>query len=161
MLLHLAQPLYNSVLVSLTHKRLDSWGREKQREGLKRERLQLKEQSQLDQERLFRREERTARLRSIAHLAISTPPVAPKTRLMSPDEYSQQCSKAQSSNEGLTIDSELSSSQGSNHDKTCSETSEAPSQTELLGNLDQTTSDTLTWQTLGLVDFAEHGVGWL
>jgi len=48
-----------------------------------------------------------------------------------------------------------------NHEKTSPNTSERAPKTKLLGDLDQTASGTLSWKTLSLVNFAQHGVGGL
>jgi hypothetical protein len=45
-----------------------------------------------------------------------------------------------------------------NHDETSTNTSIRATETELAGNLDQTAGGALSWQTLGLVDLAQHGV---
>ena len=55
----------------------------------------------------------------------------------------------------------MTSSQGSDHEETGSETRIAAAETELLGDLDQAAGGALSGQTLGLVDLGKHGVGGL
>lgn len=61
----------------------------------------------------------------------------------------------------VSVDGELTSGDSSNHDSTSTNTGERATDTELLTDLDETGDGTLSWETLGLVDLAEHGVGWL
>jgi hypothetical protein len=55
----------------------------------------------------------------------------------------------------------LACGESSNHEKTSTDTAERTFDTKLLGDLDQTASGALSWKTLSLVDFAQHGVGGL
>jgi hypothetical protein len=61
----------------------------------------------------------------------------------------------------VTVDGELTGSDGANHEETGTDTTVRATDTELLGDLDQTGDGTLTRSTLGLVDLGEHGVGGL
>lgn len=63
--------------------------------------------------------------------------------------------------EELTIDGELSGSQGTDHEETGTDTGVRTLETKLLGDLDQTGGGALTGETLGLVDLGKHGVGGL
>lgn len=60
-----------------------------------------------------------------------------------------------------TVDGELSGRDTSNHDETSTNTSVAAADTELPADLDQTAHGAFSGKTLGLVDFAKHGVGGL
>jgi len=60
-----------------------------------------------------------------------------------------------------TVDGELSSSDGTDHEETSTDTTEGSTETELTSDLDETAGGRLTWKTLGLVDLGKHGVGWL
>ena len=61
----------------------------------------------------------------------------------------------------VTVDGELTSSQGTKHEETGTDTAVRTAETELLGDLDQTGGGTLTRLALGLVDLGKHGVGGL
>jgi hypothetical protein len=61
----------------------------------------------------------------------------------------------------LPVDGELTGSQGSDHEETSADTRVGSTETELLGDLDQTGGGSLSGQTLGLVDLRKHGVGGL
>jgi hypothetical protein len=61
----------------------------------------------------------------------------------------------------ITVDGELSSGQGSDHEQTGAKTGVRALNTELLGDLDQAGGGALSGSALGLVDLGEHGVGWL
>ncbi|KAJ5138687.1 uncharacterized protein N7515_003535 [Penicillium bovifimosum] len=61
----------------------------------------------------------------------------------------------------VTVDGELTGSDGANHEETGTNTTVRATDTELLGDLDETGDSTLTRGTLGLVDLGEHGVGGL
>lgn len=61
----------------------------------------------------------------------------------------------------VTVDGELTSSQGTNHEQTSTDTGVGATEAELLTDLDQTGDGTLTGLTRGLVDLGEHGVGGL
>jgi hypothetical protein len=61
----------------------------------------------------------------------------------------------------LTVDGELTGGQGTDHEETGTDTAVRATDTELLGDLDQTASGSLTGSTLGLVDLGQHGVGGL
>lgn len=61
----------------------------------------------------------------------------------------------------VTVDGELTGSDGTNHEETSTNTGEAALETKLLGDLDQTAGGALTGETLGLVDLGKHGVGGL
>jgi hypothetical protein len=61
----------------------------------------------------------------------------------------------------VAVDGELTSGQGTDHEETGTDTAVRATETELLGDLDQTAGGTLTRLTLGLVDLGEHGVGGL
>ena len=58
----------------------------------------------------------------------------------------------------ITVDGKLSGSKSSHHEQTSAETSKRALKTKLLCNLDQTAGGSLSWKTLGLVDFAQHGI---
>jgi hypothetical protein len=47
------------------------------------------------------------------------------------------------------------------HEQSSTDTSEGSTETKLLSDLDQTAGGSLSWKALGLVDLAEHSVGWL
>jgi hypothetical protein len=59
----------------------------------------------------------------------------------------------------VTVDGELTGSEGTDHEETGTDTAEGSTETELLGDLDETGHGALTGLTLGLVDLGEHGVG--
>lgn len=61
----------------------------------------------------------------------------------------------------VTVDSELTSGDTTNHDQTGGETSEGTTEAELTGNLDEAGNGTLTGGGLGLVDLGQHGVSGL
>jgi hypothetical protein len=61
----------------------------------------------------------------------------------------------------VTVDGELTSGQGTDHEETGTKTSERSTETELASNLEETAGGALTWETLGLVDLGQHGIGWL
>lgn len=61
----------------------------------------------------------------------------------------------------VTVDGELTGSEGANHEETSSDTGVGATETELLTDLHETTDGALTGETLGLVDLGEHGVGGL
>ena len=61
----------------------------------------------------------------------------------------------------LTVDGELTSGQGTDHEETGTDTAVRAAETELLGDLDQTAGGALTGLTLGLVDLGQHGVSGL
>ena len=61
----------------------------------------------------------------------------------------------------ITVDGELSSGQGSDHEQTGANAGVRATEAELLGNLDQAGGGSLSRCALGLVDLREHGVGWL
>jgi hypothetical protein len=61
----------------------------------------------------------------------------------------------------VTVDGELTGGQGADHEKTGTDTTVRATETELLGNLDETAGGALTGLTLGLVDLGKHGVGGL
>lgn len=61
----------------------------------------------------------------------------------------------------VTVDGELTSGEGGNHDDTGTETDEETLGTELTGHLDKTRGDGLTLTTLGLVDLGKKGIGGL
>lgn len=52
----------------------------------------------------------------------------------------------------ITVDGELTGGQGTNHEETSTDTSEATTKTKLLSNLDQSAGRSLTGETLCLVD---------
>ena len=52
----------------------------------------------------------------------------------------------------ITVDGELTSSQGSDHEKTSTETTKAAPQAEFFRDLDQAAGGAFTWQALCLVD---------
>jgi hypothetical protein len=59
----------------------------------------------------------------------------------------------------VTVDGELTSGQGSDHEETGTDTGVGATETELLADLDQTGGGALTGEALGLVDLGKHGVG--
>lgn len=61
----------------------------------------------------------------------------------------------------VTVDGELTSSQGSDHEKTGADTRVGSTETKLLGDLDKTAGGSLSGKALGLVDLGKHGVGGL
>jgi hypothetical protein len=61
----------------------------------------------------------------------------------------------------VTVNGELTSSQSTNHEETSRKTAEAATKTKLLRDLDESAGGALTWETLGLVDLAEHSIGGL
>ena len=61
----------------------------------------------------------------------------------------------------VTEDSELTSGDGADHEQTGTNTTVGATDTELLGDLDETGDSSLTGSALGLVDLGEHGVGGL
>lgn len=61
----------------------------------------------------------------------------------------------------VTIDGELTSGQGTNHEETSTNTSVRSLEAELLADLDEAGGGSLTGETLGLVDLGKHGVGGL
>lgn len=61
----------------------------------------------------------------------------------------------------VTVDGELTGSDGTNHEKTGTDTSVAATDTKVLGDLDKTGDRALTRSALSLVDHTEHGVGGL
>lgn len=61
----------------------------------------------------------------------------------------------------VTVDGELTGGQSTNHEETGTDTGERATETELLGDLDETAGGTLTRKSLGLVDLGKHGVGGL
>lgn len=62
---------------------------------------------------------------------------------------------------GLTVDGELTGGQGTDHEETGTNTAVGTTDTELLGDLDETAGGALTGLTLGLVDLGQHGVSGL
>lgn len=61
----------------------------------------------------------------------------------------------------ITVDGELSSGQGSDHEQTGANAGVRALEAELLGDLDQAGGGALSGCALGLVDLGKHGVGWL
>lgn len=61
----------------------------------------------------------------------------------------------------VTVDGELTGSEGTDHEETSTNTAEGATETKLLGDLDQTRGGALTGETLGLVDLGKHGIGGL
>lgn len=61
----------------------------------------------------------------------------------------------------VTVDSELTSSDTTNHNQTGGETGEGATNAELTGNLHEAGNGTLTSGGLGLVDLGQHGVSGL
>lgn len=61
----------------------------------------------------------------------------------------------------VTVDKELTGSEGTDHDETGAHTGEETTDTELLGHVNETRGDGLAGETLGLVDLGEEGVGGL
>jgi hypothetical protein len=61
----------------------------------------------------------------------------------------------------VTVDGELTSGQGTDHEETGTDTAVRALEAELLGNLDETAGSALTRKSLGLVDLGKHGVGGL
>lgn len=58
----------------------------------------------------------------------------------------------------VTVDGELTGGQSTNHEETGTDTAVRSTETELLGDLDETAGGSLSGQTLGLVDLGKHGV---
>lgn len=61
----------------------------------------------------------------------------------------------------VTVDGELTGSNTTNHEETSTNTAVRATETELLGDLDETGGGALTGETLGLVDLGQHGVSGL
>jgi hypothetical protein len=61
----------------------------------------------------------------------------------------------------VTVDGELTSGQGADHEETGTDSTVRALKTKLLGDLDQTAGGALTGKGLGLVDLGKHGVGGL
>ena len=61
----------------------------------------------------------------------------------------------------VTVDGELTGSEGTDHEETGSNTGERTTDTKLLGDLEEAGGGALTGETLGLVDLGKHGVGGL
>jgi len=61
----------------------------------------------------------------------------------------------------VTVDGELTGSEGSNHEETNTDTGVGATETELLTDLHEAGDGALTGKTLGLVDLGEHSVGGL
>ena len=61
----------------------------------------------------------------------------------------------------VTVDGELTGGQSTNHEQTGADTRVGATDTELLGDLDETAGGALTRESLGLVDLGKHGVGGL
>lgn len=61
----------------------------------------------------------------------------------------------------VTVDSELASSDATNHEQTGTDTGVRATEAKLLADLEQTGHGTLTRGALGLVDLAQHGVSGL
>jgi hypothetical protein len=61
----------------------------------------------------------------------------------------------------LTVDGELTGSQSTDHEETGTDTRVRSTETELLGDLDQTGGGSLSGKTLALVDLGQHGVSGL
>ena len=61
----------------------------------------------------------------------------------------------------VTVDTELSHGNQTNHGKTGTNTGVRSLDSELFSDLDKTGGGSLSWRTLGLVDLGQHGVGWL
>ena len=61
----------------------------------------------------------------------------------------------------IAIDGKLTSRQRTHHKQTSTKTAEGATETKLLGNAKESAGRALTWSTLGLVNFGEHGVGGL
>ena len=58
----------------------------------------------------------------------------------------------------VAVNSKLTGSKGTDHEETGTDTAVRATETELLGDLDQTAGGALTGLTLGLVDLGQHGV---
>lgn len=84
------------------------------------------------------------------YFEISTPPVAP--RIYGIVSHVTQGSSGLAYSLDITVDGELTSSQGSDHEKTSTETTKAAPQAEFFCDLDQAAGGAFTWQTLCLVD---------
>lgn len=61
----------------------------------------------------------------------------------------------------VTVDGELTGSEGTDHEETGTNTTVRATDAELLSNLDQAGGGALSGKTLGLVDLGKHGVGGL
>lgn len=61
----------------------------------------------------------------------------------------------------VAVDGELTGSEGTDHEETGTNTAVRTTETELLGDLDQTAGGSLSGKALGLVDLREHSVGGL
>ena len=61
----------------------------------------------------------------------------------------------------IPINRKLPRRQRSHHEQSCSDPGIAPPQPQILRDLDQPAGGALSWESLGLVDLAEHGVGGL
>lgn len=61
----------------------------------------------------------------------------------------------------VAVDGELAGGQSANHEQTSADASVAATETELLGDLDQSAGGALAWETLCLVDLGKHGIGGL
>lgn len=61
----------------------------------------------------------------------------------------------------VTVDGELTGSQGTDHEETGADTSVAATEAELLADLGKAGDGALTRETLGLVDLAQHGISGL
>lgn len=61
----------------------------------------------------------------------------------------------------VAVDGELTGSKSTNHEETGAKTGVRTTDTELLGDLDETRGGTLTRSTLGLVDLGQHGISGL
>jgi hypothetical protein len=98
-------------------------------------------------------------------LESSTPWVALSMRLMSPVERISAMKKKKKKKKvwtiELTVDGELTSSDGADQEETGTKTAEAALETEILSDLDETGGSSFAGQTLGLVDLAQHGIGGL
>ena len=61
----------------------------------------------------------------------------------------------------VAVDGELTGGQGTDHEETGTDTAVGATDTELLGDLDETAGGALTGLALGLVDLGQHGVSGL
>lgn len=61
----------------------------------------------------------------------------------------------------VTVEGELSGSEGTNHEETSVETTEETANAEVLGDAHQSADGGLAWSALGLVDLGQESVGWL
>lgn len=75
-----------------------------------------------------------------------------------PDTKSESHDRLTDSLLDVSVNGELTCSDGSDHEQTSTNTAERTLQTKLLGDLDQTAGGSLTWKTLGLVDLGKHRV---